>query len=119
MIGIAAVEAKVQAIVEANGATIMRTGVSEKSDAIYINIRKPKLICEEYGVLESWEVLVRVSNHFNDTNTSDRLSANLFVNIFDEDEIDSLVDVVADFLASAACETEVPESKDNSPSLGM
>jgi len=42
MIDVAAIEAKISAVVEANGATILRTGASEKSDAIYINIRKPK-----------------------------------------------------------------------------
>ena len=119
MIDIAAIKARIAAVVEANGATIMRTGASEKSDAIYINIRKPKVICQEYGVLESWEVLVRVSNHFNDTNTADRLTADFFVNICDEDQVESSIDVVTDFLASAGCETEEPAPKDNSPSLGM
>lgn len=119
MIDLADVESKIAAIVEANGATILRIGASEKSDAIYINIRKPKLICEIYGVLESWEVLVRVSNHFNDTNTNDRLTADLFVNIYEEADVDSLVNEVADFLVLAACEVEVQESNDNSPSLGM
>lgn len=106
MIDIPAIEAKITEAVKASGATILHTGASERSDAIYINIRKPKVICKEYGVLESWEILVRVSNHFNDTNTADRLTANLFVNIYEEGAVDEQIEEVAVFLAAATCEEE-------------
>ncbi len=88
IIDIEAVRERVTQVVERCGATILTVGMSEKSDAIYINIRKPKEVSKEYGVLESWAVLVRVSNHFNDTYTHDRLSADCFINISESDMVD-------------------------------
>lgn len=124
MIDISAIETRVAAVVEASGARILRTGASEKSDAIYINIRKPKLVSDEYGVLESWAVLVRVSNHFNETNTEDRLTADLFVNIYLEDHVDVFINEVEDFLVNAVCQREEDDPEaitprcDDSPSNG-
>ncbi len=104
MIDIFEIEARIQKIAESSGATLLRTGASEKSDAIYVNIRKPKERSKEYGVLDSWAVLVRVSNHFNDTNTHDRLSADLFLNIYRDDEAEMLLSDLADWLATTAAE---------------
>lgn len=117
MIDINATEAAVKQAAEAAGAEVWKVGASEKSDAIYINIRKPKTTTAgwneatqawdgEQVVDEYWNVLVRVSNHFNDTNTHERIFADLFVNIYEAGDAEALVSDVAEFLAAAECEEQ-------------
>lgn len=110
MIDVDAVRAEVERVVTANGGQVLTVGVSELSDAIYINIRKPKEVLREYGVLDSWAVLVRVSNHFNDTNTHERLTTDLFINICDADLVGQAIDELTDYLIKAECVADPEDS---------
>jgi len=83
---------------------IIYTGASNKSDSVYLSIEKPREICAEYGILECFVVHVRISNHFNTTNTFDKLASDFYVNIYREDEIDILINDAFEFLAQ--CETK-------------
>jgi len=102
MIDVYKIEEIITKIVEECGASVLKVGASEKSDSIYINIRKPKEMWEG-RVLESWEALIRVSNHFNDYKTHDRLTADFFANIYDEREIDAHIEDLKDFLSQCEC----------------
>lgn len=91
---------KLSEIAIENGGTIRSIGASNLSDALYLNITKPKIICD-IGVLETWNILIRVSNHYNDTNTSDRLSADLFENYYDQIDFDDICNSLKNFLKNA------------------
>jgi hypothetical protein len=114
MIDVNATEIAVKRAAESAGGEVWKVGASDKSDAIYINIRKPKTMTAGWNeathawdgapvVDEFWNVLVRVSNHFNDTNTHERIFADLFVNIYEADEAEGLIADVVAFLSSAEC----------------
>ena len=95
--------AQIEEAASAKSLTVIHTGSSEKSDSVYLSIRKPKEVCSEYGILENYEVHVRISNHFNDTNTIDKLSADFAVNIYDEETAAEDIQSIFDFLEN--CET--------------
>ena len=101
MINIAEIEARVAAIAAAHEAEIGHVGASEKSDAIYIDVRKPKEIDAVYGVMEYWHALVRVSNHYNQTHTADSLAADYLGNIWEPETVEQELDDLAAFLAAA------------------
>lgn len=101
MINIAAIESRIAEIAAAHGAEIGHVGASEKSDAIYVDVRKPKEIDRQYGVMEYWHALVRVSNHYNHTHTADSLDADYLGNIWEADSVEQQLDELTAFLASA------------------
>ncbi len=80
------------------GATVGRIGASELSDAIYINLSKPKEISQKYGALEHWHILIRVANHFNTTNTDDKLSADLYLDVSDRVDLEDVLITLKDYL---------------------
>lgn len=80
------------------GATIGRIGASELSDAIYINLSKPKEVSQKYGVLDHWHILVRVANHFNSTDTADKLSADLYLDVSDEVDLKDVLAQLREYL---------------------
>lgn len=106
MIDIEKTEERIRGVVAACGARVGRVGASEKSDAIYINIHKPKEVSAEYGVIETYDVLVRVANHDNHTNTHDLLMADLYLNLSDEAATEDIIEQLREFLLGAVC-TEV------------
>lgn len=103
MIDIKQTEELITQLAAACGARVYQVGYSEKSDSIYINIRKPKEISAEYGVMDDWCALVRVSNHYNHTNTHDSLTADLYLNLSDIADTDDVLDQLREFLTACEC----------------
>lgn len=98
---------KIEEVAEQHGATVLKVGASNISDAIYIHITKPKEIDAADGdVMETWDALIRVSNHFNDTMTVDRMVADYYDNISDARDIQSSLNSLASFLDGCSA-TEV------------
>ena len=94
----------IEKVLEASGATVRRIGASEKSDALYINATLPKEVCQEYGVLDTYNILIRVSNHYNDTFTDDRMAADFFFNLYDSVDYDDCISDLTEF--ASECEVE-------------
>ena len=81
---------------------LRHVGSSNVSESKYYEIRMPKEIDPEYGVME-WHVIdVRISEHTNGREFTD---ADLRINIYDESELlNGLVDI-ENYIQSASCTT--------------
>ena len=103
MINVDDAELMVREVAKNCAATVPRVGASEKSDAIYIHIQKPKEVSALWGVMEYWTVIVRVSNHWNDTMTEDRLAADHYINIYEASALAKGIDELREYLEAAQC----------------
>lgn len=79
---------------------LRRVGASNVSESVYYEIRMPKEIDAEYGVME-WHVIdVRISEHTNTRACSD---ADLRVDIYDEAELHNALQDIESYIESAEC----------------
>ncbi|MDD3757722.1 MAG: hypothetical protein PHN76_06115 [Advenella sp.] len=71
-------------------------GASEKSDSMYLVIQKPYHIDPNYGVMENIEMVIRISNHFNDCR-GNYGNAHSYINIQEEYGIKNALLDIEDF----------------------
>lgn len=71
-------------------------GASEKSDSMYLKIDKPYHIDPEYGVMERIELVIRISNHFNNCR-GNYTDAHTYINIQEEYGIKNALLDIEDF----------------------